>query len=238
MLIAEIYESLQGEGLLAGTPSVFVRTSGCNLRCHWCDSPFTSWRPEGTPLSAEAVINAVLQREPRHVVVTGGEPLLVAEISAVCATLRSHGRHVTIETAGTVPSEAPADLMSISPKLGNSAPPAATPGDWRARHERLRRNDAAILGLLRSAAAHGGDHQFKFVVESPADLDETAAWLAALDSAAPGQIARDHVFLMPQGVTAEELARSIRWLAPACDARGFRLGRRFHIEWFGHTRGT
>lgn len=238
MLIAEIYESLQGEGLLAGTPSVFVRTSGCNLRCHWCDSPFTSWRPEGTVVPADEVIAAVLGRDPRHVVVTGGEPLLAAETSLVCAALRAQGRHLTIETAGTVASDAPADLVSISPKLANSTPPAATPGGWAARHERLRRRDDAILALVRAAARHGGGHQFKFVIESPADLDETTAWLEDLEAAAPGEIDRGRVFLMPQGVAADDLARTTRWLEPACAARGFRLGHRFHIEWFGHTRGT
>jgi 7-carboxy-7-deazaguanine synthase len=238
MLIAEIYESLQGEGLLAGTPSVFVRTSGCNLRCHWCDSPFTSWRPEGAACSADELVAAVLARGPRHVVVTGGEPLLAAETGPVCRELRARGRHVTIETAGTVAADVPADLMSISPKLAGSGPPADTPGGWAARHERLRRCDDAILALVRSAERHGGGHQFKFVVDAPADLEETAAWLAALEAAAPGTIDRGRVFLMPQGVAADELDRTTRWLAGECAARGYRLGHRFHIDWFGHVRGT
>ena len=238
MQIAELYDSLQGEGLLAGTPSVFVRTSGCNLRCHWCDSPFTSWEPQGRPLSAAAVVAAVAARAPRHVVVTGGEPLLVPEVVEACRELRGLGRHVTIETAATVASEAPADLLSLSPKLANSTPPATTPGNWAARHDRLRRRDDAILALLRTAAQHGGEHQFKFVIDSPADLDETTAWLDDLEAAAPGVIDRGRVFLMPQGTTPDELARTTRWLEPLCRARGFRLGHRFHIEWFGHTRGT
>jgi len=238
MQIAEIYDSLQGEGLLAGTPSVFVRTSGCNLRCHWCDSPFTSWDPEGRPMSAAAVIAAVVALAPRHVVVTGGEPLLVPEIADVCRELRRRGRHVTIETAATVASDAPADLVSLSPKLANSTPPAVTAGYWAARHERLRRRDDAIVALLRTAARHGGEHQFKFVIDGPADLAETTAWLDDLEAAAPGAIDRGRVFLMPQGTTREDLARTTLWLEPECRARGFRLGHRFHIEWFGHTRGT
>jgi 7-carboxy-7-deazaguanine synthase len=69
MRISEIYASLQGEGLLAGTPSTFVRTSGCNLRCVWCDTPFTSWKPEGRDLPLAAVLEAVTALAPRHVVV-------------------------------------------------------------------------------------------------------------------------------------------------------------------------
>ena len=111
-------------------------------------------------------------------------------------------------------------------------------GNWAARHAGLRRRDDAILALLRTAARHGGEHQFKFVIDSPADLDETTAWLDDLEAAAPGVIDRGRVFLMPQGTTPDELARTTRWLEPLCRARGFRLGHRFHIEWFGHTRGT
>ena len=72
MRIAEIFASLQGEGLLAGTPSTFVRTSGCNLRCVWCDTPYTSWEPEGEDLSLADVLNLVRALPPRHAVVTGG----------------------------------------------------------------------------------------------------------------------------------------------------------------------
>ncbi|MBT4887307.1 MAG: 7-carboxy-7-deazaguanine synthase QueE, partial [Planctomycetaceae bacterium] len=71
--IAEVYSSLQGEGRLAGTPSVFVRTSGCNLRCSWCDTPFTSWKPSGTNQSVNDIVQKVLDYNLTHVVITGGE---------------------------------------------------------------------------------------------------------------------------------------------------------------------
>ena len=233
MRIAEIYASLQGEGLLAGTPSAFVRTSGCNLRCTWCDTPFTSWQPEGQTMNVAAVLAAVEQCGPRHVVVTGGEPLLAADVGPLCAALRDRGYHVTIETAGTViPADGPtaSDLMSISPKLSSSAPPADTSGGWAARHEAARRRDDVIRDLVASAP----DHQLKFVVETPADIEETVRWV---DDLGPG-IDRSRVLLMPQARTAAELQAQSAWLAGECARLGFRLAQRHHILWFGGRRGT
>lgn len=231
MRIAEIYASLQGEGLLAGTPSGFVRTSGCNLRCRWCDTPFTSWEPTGEELSATDVLTHLVSFGHRHVVVTGGEPLLFPEVADLCATLRRDGFHVTIETAGTVlpslPADSIADLMSISPKLSSSAPPGDTAGGWRERHEAARRRDDVLRELCR------GPHQLKFVVESPADIEELSHWLDDL-----GGLDRRRVFLMPQGCTPEALEAVGSWLEPACHRHGYRFAARHHIAWFGHTRGT
>jgi len=230
--ISEIYASLQGEGLFAGTPSTFVRTSGCNLRCVWCDTPFTSWRPEGGELPVADVLAAVERLEPRHVVVTGGEPLLLADVADLCRELRRGGRHVTVETAGTVlpfPADGLFDLVSISPKLASSTPPQDTPGRWAARHEAARRRDDVIRRLAGAAP-----HQLKFVVETPADLDEALRWLEELGD----WVDRDRVFLMPQARTEEELAPRTAWLADECRRLGLRLARRYHIEWFGGRRGT
>jgi len=231
--IAEIYASLQGEGLLAGTPSTFVRTSGCNLRCRWCDTPFTSWEPTGAEQSIESILAAVAALEPKHVVVTGGEPLLFDDVADLCRRLRMQGYHVTIETAGTVPLDAPADLMSISPKLASSAPPADTPAGWATRHEAARRRDDVLLMLMAQ-----GLYQLKFVVDSAADIEETLAWIDDLDKAQPGGIDRDRVLFMPQGRTTEELERTTAWLAGECLRTGIRLAPRHHITWFGNTRGT
>jgi 7-carboxy-7-deazaguanine synthase len=232
MLIAEIYASLQGEGLLAGTPSTFVRTSGCNLRCVWCDTPFTSWRPEGRGMTVPEIVAAVAALDPRHVVLTGGEPLLFAEVVPLCTELRRLGFHVTIETAGSVlPDGAapPCDLMSISPKLASSAPPADTPGGWAERHAAARRRDDVLRALAASAP-----YQFKFVVETAADIEEAVRWL---DDLGPG-VDRDRVLLMPQARTPEELATRSAWLAGECHRLGFRLAQRHHIIWFGGRRGT
>src|SRR5579871_4433099 len=102
MKIADIFFSIQGEGRLLGVPSAFVRTTGCPLRCVWCDSEYTSWRPEGESLTAEEILHRLSASPIRHVVVTGGEPLIAPGIGELCAALRQRGYHITIETAGVV----------------------------------------------------------------------------------------------------------------------------------------
>jgi 7-carboxy-7-deazaguanine synthase len=240
MKVAEIFASLQGEGLLAGTPSTFVRSSGCNLRCVWCDTPYTSWEPEGESLTGDEIFERVRSLPARHAVVTGGEPLLFPEAVELCRLLRREGWHVTVETAGTVPPEGVglpgaepiADLMSISPKLASSGPPADTPGGWAGRHEATRRRDDVLRALMAAAP-----YQLKFVIDSPADLAEALAWLADL-GLGTGGVAADRVCLMPQGRSNEELARTTAWLEPECLRLGVQLAPRHHVAWFGHVRGT
>src|ERR1700749_3162604 len=122
MKIAEIFYSLQGEGILVGVPSVFVRTSGCNLRCTWCDTPYTSWNPEGSELAAEEIVRQVRAFPAAHAVLTGGEPMLFADSITLPQGFREAGLHITVETAGTIYQPVACDLMSISPKLANSTP--------------------------------------------------------------------------------------------------------------------
>src|SRR5665213_707587 len=183
MLIAEIFHSIQGEGELTGVPSVFVRTSGCNLRCAWCDTPYASWEPEGKPLRVEAIVTAV-QAYPsaRHVVLTGGEPMIAKEIRDLAAALKLLGYHLTIETAATIAPEGIAcDLASLSPKLLNSAPDGTKHAAWRKKHEATRWQPAVVRAWL-----DGGYHcQFKFVVAQPADVEEIAGMLASLKREIP-----------------------------------------------------
>ena len=122
MKIAELFYSLQGEGSLVGVPSVFIRTSGCNLRCSWCDTPYTSWQPEGVEVTLDQILAQVHTHPCGHVVVTGGEPMIAPEVVALTERLREAGLHITIETAGTVFKPVACHLMSISPKLANSTP--------------------------------------------------------------------------------------------------------------------
>lgn len=233
--IAETFISVQGEGRLTGARSWFVRLSGCNLRCAWCDTPYASWSPEGEKRTLEDVLEEAEEGGVSHAVVTGGEPMMFEGVEPLCAGLRALGMHVTIETAGTIFRRVEADLMSISPKLRNSTPSAALEtkigAGWAAKHEARRLNLDSLRALLR--AHPGSGRQLKFVVATEPDIEEIEALLALLPEATP----RD-VMLMPEGVTAEALAARMRWIEAACAARGWTPCRRLHIELFGNTRGT
>jgi 7-carboxy-7-deazaguanine synthase len=222
--IAEIFYSIQGEGTLAGVPSIFIRTSGCNLRCAWCDTPYTSWRPEGSELSIDEIL-ARLDAHPqaRHVVLTGGEPMIAPRVAELTKRLRERGLHITVETAGTVFHPVACDLMSISPKLAHSTPQ----GNWSARHERLR-TQLDVLGRLMASY----EHQLKFVVAEPRDLEEIRSLLERLAAN------RAKVILMPEGIEAGVLRERGRWLAEICKQEGFRFSPRLHVDLYGNARGT
>jgi len=230
MLISEIFHSLQGEGELAGVPSVFVRTSGCNLRCNWCDTPYASWAPEGVPMEVDEILAEVRKYPARHVVLTGGEPMIAPGIHELAFQLREEGRHLTIETAATVrPAGIACDLASLSPKLAHSAPDARLDDAWRRKHAELRWQPAVVAEWIAR-----GDYQLKFVVGAERDLEEIAALVAATDCAVPAH----KILLMPEGTTVAGLRERGAWLAELCKARGHRFAPRLHVELYGHRRGT
>ncbi|HUT09799.1 MAG TPA: 7-carboxy-7-deazaguanine synthase QueE [Thermoguttaceae bacterium] len=237
MRIAEIFRSIQGEGRLTGTWSVFVRASGCNLRCRFCDTPYASSAADGEDLSVEEIIGRVerLGESPsetpaaaEHVVITGGEPMLFAEMIPLAAALRRAGKHMTIETSGTLYLPVECDLMSISPKLSNSRPTDRQDPRWARRHERNRHVPEVIRRLVAEY-----DYQVKFVVDTPADCREVEKYLAEFP-----EIDRTRAMLMPQGTTVEELAEKARWLEPYCAEHDLTFCPRRQIEWFGQRRGT
>ncbi|MSU22257.1 MAG: 7-carboxy-7-deazaguanine synthase QueE [Opitutus sp.] len=231
MLISEIFYSIQGEGELTGVPSVFVRTSGCNLRCAWCDTPYASWNPEGEPRSVAQIVAAV-ENHPaaRHVVLTGGEPMIAKEIHELAAEVKKSGRHLTIETAATVtPDGIACDLASLSPKLLNSAPDPVAHGAWRKKHEATRWQPEVVRAWLDAYP-----YQFKFVVARPEDIEEMEHMLAALHREVP----RHKVLLMPEATSLAQMRERAGWLGELCKARGYRYAHRLHIELYGHRRGT
>lgn len=225
MWISEVFESVQGEGRYAGVPTGFIRTSGCNLRCWFCDTPYTSWHPEGEERSIDSLLEETASYRAQHMVLTGGEPLLTPDIVPLSQRLRERGAVITIETAGTVFREVAADLMSISPKRANSIPRGTS---WEQRHDARRHRPDVIHKLTTEY-----DYQLKFVIDSPADLDDVAAYLEEFPHIAPGK-----VYLMPQGTDMAVLGPKMNWLRTAAAERGWQVSPRLHIELFGNTRGT
>jgi 7-carboxy-7-deazaguanine synthase len=238
--IQERFVSVQGEGTLVGVPSSFIRVSGCNLRCVWCDTPLTSWTPEGEAFELDELVRWCSEG-PRHVVVTGGEPMLFSPTAELTRRLRAAGHHVTIETAGSVWCEGlEADLLSISPKLAHSTPWARAAELGKPKlatmHEAARLDGAVLQRLLSSFA-----WQLKFVVRTSTpellaeDLAQIEALLAALTL--EGE-ARERVLLMPEGTDDATLRAGYLAALSSCREHGFRLGLRLHIHMFGHRPGT
>jgi 7-carboxy-7-deazaguanine synthase len=226
--ISEVFYSIQGEGRLAGTPSLFIRTSGCNLRCVWCDTPYTSWRPERTSWPLAKILRAVERNSAKHVVITGGEPLLAPEIEDLTTALRERGKHLTIETAGTIFKLVQCDLLSLSPKLANSTPWKRAKGKFAAMHEERRLNLPVLQNYLDSY-----DYQLKFVVEKPEDFSEIRAIVERLQN-----VDAARVLIMPQGATRKQLGERSGWIVKECLRHGYRFTPRIHIELFGNRRGT
>lgn len=227
MNISEIFYSIQGEGSLVGVPSVFIRTSGCNLRCTWCDTPYTSWQPEVCEHPLDQILARVKDFGAKHVVVTGGEPMIAPQIVSLTQELRERQMHITIETAGTIYQPVACDLMSISPKLRNSVPLQREGGRWAAQHERLRYQPAVLRQLVKEYP-----YQLKFVVERHEDLEEINAMREELD------VARGNVILMPEGTNHEVLRERGEWIAEICKKERYRFSPRLHVDLWGARRGV
>lgn len=226
--LSEIFYSVQGEGTLVGTPSVFVRTSGCNLRCHWCDTPYTSWKPQFEEQHLGPILATVRKHwGVEHVVVTGGEPMIQEDIVELTDGLRELGLHITIETSGTKFAPVQCDLMSISPKLSNSTPRERDGGRWAAQHDRLRLQKPVLKKLIKKY-----DYQLKFVVTAPEDLDEIRPLVEDL------RAEKKRVVLMPEGIDPQTLHERSLWLVEICKNENYRFSPRLHIDLYGNKRGV
>jgi len=233
--VNELFESLQGEGRLAGVPSVFVRTSGCNLRCWFCDSYHTSWEPTHATMGVEEILAEVESYDADHVVVTGGEPLIHDAVVDLLEGLDDRGYHTTVETNGTIHRDAPIDLASVSPKLASSTPteeldpsPEGGPtdaGEWADRHEDRRIDLDALVALVESY-----DFQLKFVVSEREDMAEITDLLGRVRNAAAVPIRDSDVLLMPEGATKERIRETRPLVADLAQEYGFRYTPRLHVK--------
>ena len=166
----------------------------------------------------------------RHVVVTGGEPMVAKEIHELVIRLKGMGKHITIETAATIPPDGiPCDLASLSPKLTNSTPDTAVAGAWKDRHEKRRLQPEVIRAWIQSY-----NYQLKFVVASDTDLDEIRDLLATVEI----DVNPTKVLLMPEGTDAAVIRQRSLALIEICKRHGYRYCDRLHIQLFGNTKGT
>jgi len=227
MRISEIFYSIQGEGRLSGVPSVFIRTSGCNLRCVWCDTPYTSWSPDGQEMSLDEILHAIESYPLDHVVLTGGEPLLSHEIEDLSVTLKTAGAHVTIETAATIFKPVSCDLVSMSPKLSNSTPWQKQNGRFAAMHDQHRLNYNVVQQFIE-----GYDYQLKFVVDREQDFAEVRQIVDALKN-----VDTSRVLIMAQARNRRQLHQKSRWIVELCKKFGYGYSPRLHIELYGNRRG-
>ena len=226
MKFSELFHTIQGEGQLIGVPSVFFRTSYCNLRCVWCDTPYTSWHPEDRDITVAESVAAITQYRCKHVVITGGEPFIQSEaLIELCRELNAREHHITIETNATRFAKVTAHLISMSPKLRNSNPP--TDDRFFKRHERDRIRPDVIRKFLDAYAC-----QVKFVVDTPEDLTEIQALQIAIG------IPAETILLMPQGTTTTVLQRKQEWLVDLCKENGYRYSPRVHVDIWGDKRGV
>ena len=223
MIINEIFYSLQGEGSLVGVPSVFVRLAGCPLRCKWCDTKYAWGESAGEDMSIEAIAEKVIGFEVRHIVITGGEPLVHPEIGALVEAIADPSRHITIETSGIeYVAGLKCDLMSISPKLSNSVDAGA-----KDKPEVEPLNIEAMQGLIDEY-----DYQVKFVVDGPEDLNEIAGVIQKLTNVNPYKI-----MLMPQAAGKVEYVKKLPMVAEIAKSTGFTLSPRLQVELWGNSKG-
>lgn len=231
-----IFYTLQGEGPLVGVPSLFVRLDTCNLRCKWgqteCDAAYTSWRPGSLRMDIDELVlqinHQMTMQKCRHVVITGGEPMLQAEaVQAICRSVIGRGGHTTIETNGTIQIGCAADLICLSPKLRSSTPFGTK---YQQLHTENRWNPSAIRFLMEHYS-----YYFKFVIDHPQDYHEVFTMLAEVGQRLPDS---DHVVFMPQGINQDELIEKGKWIAEDCKEFGVRFSPRLQIAIWGNKAGT
>ncbi|MFX0060617.1 MAG: 7-carboxy-7-deazaguanine synthase QueE [Candidatus Hermodarchaeota archaeon] len=222
MQICEIFDSFQGEGILCGMPSTFIRTGRCNLRCDYCDSKYTWEKEEFRELSIKAILDEALRFSTDYFVITGGEPLLQKDLPELLYELKQRKKHITIETNCTkfFPELCSfVDLWSVAPKLQSSG-------------ETYKGSVLQTFNQLQSPV------QFKFVIIEPEDWEELLVLLKE-------QINSTHpVIVQPDGrLPLEEYQKAWKGLVEKILDTPFRQYNirvipQLHRLLYGHQRGV
>jgi 7-carboxy-7-deazaguanine synthase len=233
-----VFYTLQGEGTYAGHPSLFIRTSGCNLRCAWrnpdgqitrCDTPYSSFSPEKNPIEIGELKRIIAQYPSNvHIVITGGEPMMHKNLDGIITFARVRGHSVTIETNGTLYWENGANHFSISPKLSTSS----SDPDHGLKHEERRMNFASMASIIKNH-----DYQFKFVYNTPADVEEILNIRENL-MALTGININQNIWLMPQGTTDFQFNSKAEEIWEVCKKYGWKYTDRLHIRTYGQKKGV
>lgn len=233
-----LFYTIQGEGKYIGYPTVFVRLSRCNLRCAWknpdgsitkCDTPYTSFEPEVNEVSIKNIVEEVCAYHCKHVVISGGEPFFQKDkFVELTNELVNEGKYVTIETNGTLYHKSDAQFLSISPKLKSSCADELA-GE---RHNKQRLNFDTLAKMVQNH-----DYQFKFVVNTGHDVTEILEIRDTLMKMVGIDIT-DHIWLMPQGTTVEQLDRNLVNIAEMCKMYKWKMTDRIHIRVWGSVPGV
>ncbi len=209
MIIEEVFYAIQGEGLLSGTPSAFVRMEGSTPRGTWCTPSEKHWTPGPGELQLGPVMAAIRKHYCGHAVLTGDEPLHDPDIGALTELIRTIDQHITIETSGAVFAQVECDLMSIAPRLVMSS----------ARKSRsLAYSREAIKQLITSYP-----YQLKFAVGKREEMEEVKNLAEEIGAD------RARVLLMPAGVKGKDLKEQTEWVLEACRFFGYRFSPRLQL---------
>ncbi|MCC6344424.1 MAG: 7-carboxy-7-deazaguanine synthase QueE [Bryobacterales bacterium] len=211
MILSEIFYSIQGEGMLAGTPAAFLCLAGGAPRQTWLHPPQQRWKPEP---EEDVFLGPLLAKVRRqwygHAVISGGEPLEDTELGALTSGLRRIGNHVTIETSGSATATVTCDLMSINVSLRNpSIPRKPKEPQWPDY------SVDAIRQLLRDY-----DYQLKFSLSDRSEMEEAVNLAREVDAE------RHKVLLMPAGPKAKDLKQQREWMIEASFFFGYRFAPR------------
>lgn len=213
--VSEIFYSVQGEGIHLGKPAIFLRLSGCNLRCVWCDTKYALDMKSGKCMSLNEVLSEIQRYPAKHIVVTGGEPLLQQlALIPLLKELKKLNFFIELETNGSIEPVSNlvklVDQFNVSPKLSNAGLPKPV----------LAKSIYHVLASECKA-------YFKFVVISPSDLLEIDDYVTKY------YLPRNKVILMPQAMTSEEHNKRLLFIIEHAKNRGYRVTPRLQIIVYG-----